>query len=135
MTSPSASPRRACDRLFVRGTSALDLGLRTVAATAVGVPAALWALRADGRGELDRLAFYRELAAERDPALAFPAPRDRAEVTEEGEGRVRRLRFESPVEAGNPARRGEDGRPRGNPAPGGHRGRPAGGPRATLPAL
>src|SRR4051812_20147186 len=49
MTSPSASPQRACDRLLVRGTSALDLGLRTVAATAAGVPAALCAVRADGR--------------------------------------------------------------------------------------
>lgn len=134
-TSPPGSHLRAFDRLLVLGTSGLDLGLRTLTATAVGVPAALWAARADGRRELARLEFYRELAAARDPERAFPPPRSPAAVSERDDGRMHTLCFESPFEAVNPAMREDYARHRENRVAWAQHWRHADGPRPTLAVI
>jgi pimeloyl-ACP methyl ester carboxylesterase len=96
---------------LIRGSIGFDLVLRTAVASLVAVPASLSATRPETRRQLDHLAFYRELAAARDPGAAFAAPppgvavdvlaAPRGSFKAPG-GQVRMLRFESPYQVMNP---------------------------------
>jgi hypothetical protein len=113
---PSRGELPLSTQLMVAGSVAFDLVLRTALASAVSVPAVLWAIRDDPRAQLEHLQFYRELAQTHDPAIVFPAPAGTPVITElpaprfsfkAPGGRVRMLRFESPFEALNPRVRAE----------------------------
>ncbi|WP_308124038.1 alpha/beta hydrolase family protein [Mycolicibacterium xanthum] len=115
-------PRRADltrqQRLIVDTSAVADLALRTSIASllaATMVPTLAGALRSpQSRVERDHLDFYAGLAAERDPALSFPAPTEPPRVSSRpanaiaelvARGHVRNLRFNSSFSAVNPALR------------------------------
>ena len=113
---PSLGELPLSTQLMVGGSVAFDLVLRTALASAISIPAAVWALRDDPREQVRQLAFYTELAEAHDPARVFRAPEQTPTVTELAAprfsfrapgGSVRMLRFESPFEALNPAMRAE----------------------------
>ena len=95
-----------------------DLALRTSIASLLSVtmtPSVLGALRRSrSAAEQQQLEFYAELAAMKDPAVAFPAPESPPRVSSRpanpvaewvARGNVRNIRFESSFTAVNPAMR------------------------------
>jgi hypothetical protein len=104
-------------RALVDVSALADIGLRTAASTIVATSIAPMALRPHRvRRERRLMAFYADLAAQRDAASSFPAPVGSPEVERRGagrlafrfdDGRVEHLRFESPFEAVNPELRDE----------------------------
>ncbi|WNG88119.1 alpha/beta fold hydrolase [Mycobacterium sp. ITM-2016-00317] len=105
-------------RLIVDSSAIADLALRTSIASllsATMVPSVVGALRrSQADAERDHLRFYAELAAEKDPQLAFPAPQSPPRVSSRpanpvaewvARGNVRNLRFQSSFRAVNPALR------------------------------
>jgi len=117
------------------------VALRTAVASVLTGVMLPWALSAGPRRDRDRLGFYRDLAATRDPDTAFPAPPPGVEVSSAGSGglesrrraaRVDLLRFESPFVAANPAVREEYARFARNGTAWAQHWRHADGPRPTL---
>ncbi|MCV7369006.1 prolyl oligopeptidase family serine peptidase [Mycolicibacterium duvalii] len=119
---PRGLPRRVDltlrQRAIVDSSALADLALRTSIASLLSVtmvPSVLTALRrSEARAEREHLQFYAELAAAKDPGLAFPAPtvpprvfsRPANPVAEwVAQGNVHNLRFESSFTAVNPALR------------------------------
>src|SRR5690606_4777784 len=113
-------PRRAdltlAQRITVDAALAADLALRTAVASLIGttmLPPFVGALlnRDASRAERRHLRFYAELAEQRDPARAFPAPTTVPRVTTRpanpvaefvARGHVHNIRFDSDFEAINP---------------------------------
>jgi pimeloyl-ACP methyl ester carboxylesterase len=116
---PDRSELSLCQRLTVDASAAADIGLRTFVASIVAAamlpPIAAELIRRSGTaGERDRMRFYAELAAERDPVKSFPAPTEPPRVYSRpasplaewiAHGRVHNIRFDSSFEAINPALR------------------------------
>nr|WP_173390208.1 alpha/beta fold hydrolase [Mycolicibacterium rhodesiae] len=105
-------------RLIVDTSAVADIALRTAIASLIAttmLPTLLSGLRGDrSRAEQDQLRFYGELAAEKDPALSFPAPTAVPRVSSRpaspiaewvARGNVHNIRFDSSFEAVNPALR------------------------------
>lgn len=106
-------------RLIVDSSALADVALRTGIASLLGatmVPTLLNAALRPGesRAERQHLRFYAELAATKDPSVAFPAPTAAPRVASRpaspiaewmANGRVHNIRFESSFEAVNPALR------------------------------
>lgn len=101
-------------RLVVEGSAAADIALRTAVASLAAAPGLLWALRGSPGSDIAEHQFYRELAAQHDPALSFPEPVNEVKVTIRApgmrsfrarDGRVESLRFKSPFVPLNPAAR------------------------------
>ena len=100
-------------KVVVDASAAADLGLRTMIASLVGAAmlprVAAAALRpGDAKAERDALRFYAELAATKDPTIAFPKPVDPPRVSSRpanpvaewiAHGHVRNLRFQSSFQA------------------------------------
>lgn len=116
---PARSALSLQQRLIVDASAFVDLGLRTAAASLVGVamvPPVL-AMAARGRQaatERDSLRFYAELAAQRDPRASFPAPTTLPRVSSRlanpiaewiARGNVHNISFASSFEPINPAMR------------------------------
>lgn len=106
----------AAHPLKVRGTAAIDIGLRTGVATLLAATMAPLAFSPSRlRQEFDRLDFYRGIVDENDQSKIFATPLpvhiDESDAPLLGyrptDIPVRQLRFESPYEALNPAVRGE----------------------------
>lgn len=112
------SPRQ---RMVIEGSAIGDLALRTgvsslLAATVTPAVLAASLRHSEARAERANLNFYAELAAQRDPAKAFPAPtksprvrsRPASPLTEwVAGGTVQNIAFESSFTAVNPAMRGQ----------------------------
>ncbi|KGI70566.1 alpha/beta hydrolase family protein [Mycolicibacterium rufum] len=105
-------------RLIVDSSALADVALRTSIASLLSVtmaPSVAGALRrSQSAAERDHLAFYADLAAAKDPELAFPAPTSLPRVSSRpanpvaewvARGNVRNLRFDSSFTAVNPALR------------------------------
>lgn len=105
-------------RLIVDSSALADVALRTSIASLLSVtmaPSVAGALRRpQSAAERDHLAFYADLAAAKDPELAFPAPTSLPRVSSRpanpvaewvARGNVRNLRFDSSFTAVNPALR------------------------------
>ncbi|WP_420812138.1 alpha/beta hydrolase family protein [Mycobacterium kyogaense] len=105
-------------RVIVDSSAVADLALRTSIASLLSVtmaPSVLGALRRSrSAAEQQQLEFYAELAAMKDPAVAFPAPESPPRVSSRpanpvaewvARGNVRNIRFESSFTAVNPAMR------------------------------
>lgn len=106
-------------RLIVDSSAAADVALRTGVASLVGaamLPALIGSVvrPASARADAEHLRFYGELAAERDPAVSFPAPTEPPRISSRpanpvaewtAHGHVHNLRFRSSFEAVNPALR------------------------------
>jgi pimeloyl-ACP methyl ester carboxylesterase len=106
-------------RLIVDSSAAADIALRTGLASMVGaamLPSVIGSLfRPEQAGiEQENLRFYGELAAARDPAVSFPAPKEPPRISSRpanpvaewiAHGRVHNIRFRSSFEAVNPALR------------------------------
>lgn len=106
-------------RLIVDSSAVADIALRTGVASVVGaamLPSVVASLlRPDAaRAEEEHLRFYADLAQQRDPAVAFPAPASTPRISSRpanpiaewlAHGRVHNLRFTSSFEAVNPALR------------------------------
>ncbi|MGE2733437.1 alpha/beta hydrolase family protein [Mycolicibacterium vaccae] len=119
---PRGLPRRVDltlrQRAIVDSSAVADLALRTSIASLLSVtmvPSVVTALRrSEARAERKHLEFYAELAAARDPQLAFPAPTRPPRVFSRpanpvaewvARGNVSNIRFESSFRAVNPALR------------------------------
>lgn len=106
-------------RLIVDVSATVDVGLRTFVASLVGAAmlppiAAELVRRPDTVRERDNMAFYAELAAERDPAKSFPRPTEPPRIYSRpanpvaewlAHGRVHNIAFDSSFEPVNPAMR------------------------------
>ncbi|MEV3903359.1 alpha/beta fold hydrolase [Mycobacterium sp. NPDC050551] len=106
-------------RLIVDSSAVADIALRTGLASMVGaamLPSVIGSLfRPEQAGiEQENLRFYGELAAARDPAVSFPAPKAPPRISSRpanpvaewiAHGRVHNIRFTSSFEAVNPAMR------------------------------
>jgi pimeloyl-ACP methyl ester carboxylesterase len=106
-------------RLIVDSSAAADIALRTALASMIGaamLPSVVGSLfRPEQAGiEQEHLRFYGELAAARDPAVSFPAPKEPPRISSRpanpvaewiAHGRVHNIRFRSSFEAVNPALR------------------------------
>ncbi|MBI5337769.1 MAG: alpha/beta fold hydrolase [Mycolicibacterium rufum] len=105
-------------RLIVDSSALADVALRTSIASLLSVtmaPSVAGALRrSQSAAEREHLAFYAELAAAKDPELAFPAPTSLPRVASRpanpvaewvAHGNVRNIRFDSSFTAVNPALR------------------------------
>src|SRR5262249_32136709 len=103
------SPRQ---RVVLEATSISDLALRTAVASVLSatVTPAVLATSVRSGGDRDNLRFYAELAAERDPAKAFPAPTELPRVSSRqanrlADGTVDNISFPSSFRAVNPEMR------------------------------
>ncbi len=116
---PSRSDLSLLQRTVVDSSAIVDIGLRTMVASMVGAAMLPPVLSGLVRGsDLDRerenLAFYADLAAQHDPAVSFPAPRSRPQVSTRranpvanyiAHGNVEHISFASSFEPVNPAMR------------------------------
>ncbi|MDQ2626426.1 MAG: prolyl oligopeptidase family serine peptidase [Actinomycetota bacterium] len=116
---PERSELSLRDKLIVDTSAFADLGLRTAVASMVAasmIPSVLTTAmgREQSRRERERLAFYAELAAERDPVRSFPAPTALPRISSRranplaervARGTVENVSFHSSFEAINPAMR------------------------------